>query len=80
MIMENKKFDVLYIAMVLTIVGQITVGNAFYFGQGAFLLANIIYTSRDFYLKRPVADKVKNICFTAITIGVIILQIIMNRG
>lgn len=75
----KEKIDVLYIAMALTIIGQITVGNLFYLGQGAFLLANITYTARDFYLKRPSADKIKNISFTAITIGVIILQIFIKK-
>ena len=44
-------------------------------GQGAYLLGNIINVIRDFKLGRPRADKVKNICFTAITVGLIILYI-----
>lgn len=69
--------DILYIAMAMTIIGQITVGHSFFIGQGLFLAANIIYLLRDFRLKRPVADKVKNSCFTAITLGIIVLEIIL---
>lgn len=73
--MENKKnFDILYIAMILTIVGQCVVGKSFYFGQFAFLIANVIYLCRDFVLRRPRADKIKNICFTGITLGVILIE------
>lgn len=65
-----------YLILVLLLVGQITVGWAFFIGQGAYLIGNLINVVRDFKLDRPKADKVKNICFTAITIGLIIIKII----
>ena len=77
--MEEKKFDVLYIAMFMTVLGQCVVGNIFYVGQGLFLIANIIYLVRDFKLCRPKADKIKNTLFTAITVGIILMQLITTK-
>lgn len=73
---EKRNFDILYIAMALTIIAQTTVGASFFIGQGLFLVANIIYTCRDFALKRPRADKIKNVSFTAITIGIILARLL----
>lgn len=77
--MEEKKFDVLYIAMFMTVLGQCVVGNIFYVGQGLFLIANVIYLVRDFKLGRPKADKIKNTLFTAITVGIIVMQLIASK-
>ena len=77
--MEEKKFDVLYIAMFMTVLGQCVVGNIFYVGQGLFLIANVIYLIRDFKLGRPKADKIKNTLFTAITVGIILMQLITTK-
>ena len=77
--MEEKKFDVLYIAMFMTVLGQCVVGNIFYIGQGLFLIANVIYLIRDFKLGRPKADKIKNTLFTAITVGIILMQLITTK-
>lgn len=63
------------IGLALTIVGQITVGAWFLVGQGLWFVSNIIAVSRDFVLKRPAADKIKNITLTGITAGLIILNI-----
>lgn len=65
-----------YAILVLLLIGQITVGWAFFIGQGAYLIGNIINVIRDFKLNRPKADKIKNVCFTAITIGLIIIKLI----
>lgn len=75
--MNNEKFwdNIGYVIMALLLIGQVTVGWLFMVGQGAYLLGNIINVIRDYRLNRPRADKVKNICFTAITIGLIILYI-----
>ena len=69
-------FDVLYIAMAITVIGQCIVGNNVLIGQGLFLVSNITYLCRDFYLHRPIADKIKNTLFTAITIGIILFNLI----
>lgn len=62
-----------YIVLALTIVGQCVMNIGAIYGQSAFLIANLITVTRDFKLGRPVADKVKNIALTAITIGLVLL-------
>lgn len=68
-----------YFVLGLTIVGQVITNVPFYgvlAAQSVWLVSNVIATVRDFMLKRPVADKVKNICLTAITVGLVVLGII----
>ena len=64
-----------YINLALCIVGQITVGWFYLFAQVTYLIANGIGVARSFILKRPVADKMKDIVFFAITLALIILRI-----
>ena len=65
-----------YVAIALTVIGQVTVGQNFYLGQIAYLVANIVNCTRDVILKRPKAHKIKNFTFLGITIGLIVLQMI----
>lgn len=76
--MEKEKFweNSMYAIIVLLVIGQITVGWLFYVGQGAYLVGNIISVLRDFKMDRPKADKIKNLLFTAITIGLIMLRML----
>ena len=76
--MEKEKFweNSMYAVIVLLVIGQITVGWLFYVGQGAYLIGNIINVLRDFKMNRPKADKIKNLLFTAITIGLIMLRML----
>ena len=55
-----------------SIAGQVTIGASFLLGQGLFLAANIVALTRNFVLHRPIADKIKDSCLTAITIGLIV--------
>ena len=55
----------------LTIIGQITVGAWFIFGQALWCAANITAVLRNIALKRPLADCVKDGVMLAITIGII---------
>lgn len=68
-----------YCVLGMTIIGQV-ITNVPLWGvlaaQCVWLVANVIATVRDFILKRPTADKVKNIALTAITIGLVVLGII----
>lgn len=57
--------------LALTIFGQVTIGASFMLGQGVWFIANVIALTRDFILKRPAADKIKNAALTAITAGII---------
>ena len=78
--MNNKTWNNIgYLVMALLLIGQITVGWLFMLGQGAYLVGNVPNVVRDFKLGRPAADKVKNVCFTAITIGLIVIYFI-KRG
>lgn len=76
--MEKEKFweNSMYAVIVLLVIGQITVGWLFYVGQGAYLIGNIINVLRDFKMNRPKADKIKNLLFTAITVGLIMLKML----
>ncbi len=73
---ENLITNFAYVSIILTVIGQCTVGTAFYVGQGAYLLANIINCARDVVLRRPRADKIKNFTFLGITMGLILLRIL----
>ena len=64
---------IIYTAIALTVIGQITVGWNFYVGQGGFLVANILYLVRDIKLERPKSEITKDVIFTAITIGLIVV-------
>lgn len=67
-----------YLVLVLTIVGQITVGGNFIVGQSIWLVANIITVTRCFVLKRPTADKVKDCTLLAITLGIVVYYILTH--
>lgn len=69
---ENLQF----VTLILLIVGQCTIGSMFYVGQGAYLIANLISVTRCFVLKRPMSDKIKDICCTAITIGLLAIKML----
>lgn len=74
--MFTRKFweNLQYASLILLIIGQCTVGSLFYVGQGAYLLANIVSISRCFVLGRPMADKIKDCCCFAITVGLLIIK------
>ena len=61
--------------LALCLIGQVTVGYFYLFAQIAYLIANGISVVRSFALKRPSADKVKDIAFFAITLALIIIRI-----
>ena len=64
-----------YIVLIGLIVGQCIIGKWYVAGQTVYLLCNVISVTRSFVLKRPKADKVKDICCTAITVGLILLAL-----
>ena len=73
--MNKKNFWELigYSTLALCIIGQITVGKWYLIAQSVYLLANIGGVWRDFALDLPRANKVRDIAFTAITIGLILI-------
>ncbi len=71
---DNFFTNLAYMAIVMTVIGQCVMGVNFYFGQGAYFVANCINCTRDMILKRPKADKVKNFTFLGITIGLMLFR------
>lgn len=65
-----------YLVFVLLILGQITIGKSYITGQSIYLIANIISITRCFILKRPKADKVKDMGCTIVTMGCLASTII----
>jgi len=74
--MKKMIVNLAYVAIALTVIGQVTVGRNFYIGQVAYLIANIVNCGRDLALGRPRADKIKNFTFLGITIGLIALNLL----
>lgn len=65
-----------YVTLTGLIVAQVTIGYWYLFAQGLYLFCNVINLIRDFAEHMPTSYKVKDSCFTAITIGLIIIWII----
>jgi hypothetical protein len=70
---ENILANLLYISLALCLVAQIIIGGNYIAGQGLYLVANLIGVYRTFTMKRRTPDKVKDSCFLAVTLGLIIL-------
>lgn len=67
-----------YIVLAMSIAGQVLTNIPTWgilIAQSVWLIANVIATVRDFKLKRPMADKVKNGCLTGVTVGLVVLAI-----
>lgn len=75
---ENRIFweAIGYVTLALCIFGQIAVGYVYLIAQAAYLIANLFGVIRDFALKLPMANKVRDIVFTAITIALIVIKIV----
>ena len=65
-----------YGTLALCIFGQITVGSWYLLAQSAYLIANICGVVRDFALDLPSANKVRDITFSAITIALIVVNLV----
>ena len=74
--MSNKTIENLnYIVLMGLIIAQCVIGKWYLVGQGIYLACNLISAIRSFVLKRPKADKIKDLSCTAITIGLILIAI-----
>lgn len=77
--MTNKTVENLqYVALALTIAGQVTIGANYYVGQGCYLLANIIAVYRNVKLDRPIPDKVRDWALTGLTVGCMIAAYLLR--
>lgn len=65
-----------YVTLALCIFGQITVGTVYLLAQFAYLIANCVGVVRDFALKLPNANKVRDVVFAGITIALIVIRIV----
>ena len=72
----EKKFweNIAYLSLACCIFGNITVGWFFLLAQYAYLIANGVNFIRSMVLKRPTADKVRDLSFLVITIGLIVIR------
>lgn len=75
--MEKIWENLAYVGLGLCIIANIAVGYLYIFAQSLYLISNSICVARDFKLQRPIADKVRDISFLAITIALIIIRIIL---
>lgn len=79
--MKYKLFENMqYLVLVGLIVAQCVIGKWYLIGQTIYLICNITSVIRDYVLKRPTADKIKDYACTAITIGLILLAVKQKRG
>lgn len=67
-----------YVALALTVTGQVTIGANYFVGQGCYLLANVVAVYRNVRLERPTPDKVRDWALTGLTAGCIIAAVIMR--
>ena len=70
-IFENMQ----YLVLAGLIIAQCVIGKWYLIGQTIYLFCNVISVIRDYVLKRPTADKVKDYACTAITIGLILIAL-----
>lgn len=80
--MKKNKFLVWeflnYLCLTLCIFGQMTVGYVYMIAQIAYLVANGIAVMRDVKIKMPVSNLVKDSCFLAITVGLIVIRLVVG--
>ena len=73
--MSNRLWEnIAYINIGLCLIANITVGYFYMFAQILYLLCNLTNVFRNIFLKRPTADKIRDIAFLGVTIGLIILR------
>ena len=65
-----------YISLALCIFGQITVGYVYLLAQCVYLCANGLSLARSITIRLPKANIVKDFCFTAITLGLIVIYLV----
>lgn len=66
---------VAYVCLALTVAGQVFTTMNVLIAQIVWLISNILFVARDFALKRPVSDKVKDVAMLGLTIGIVIVLI-----
>lgn len=59
------------------IMGQIFIGHNFVIGESIYVITDIIIILRDFKLKRPKSDIIKNGVLTLLASGALVTNIVM---
>lgn len=62
-----------YVCLALTVAGQVLTACNVLVAQWVWLVSNLLFVARDVALKRPTADKVKDVSMLALTIGMVII-------
>ena len=65
-----------YILLAGLVIGQVTIGYWYLFAQFVYLICNVTNVVRDFAQNIPTSYKVKDICFSALTLALIIIWVI----
>ena len=65
-----------YFNLALTIAGQLLVAELYLIAQGIWTFANVIALVRDFVLKRPAADIVRDTGMLALSVSLVTLRIL----
>lgn len=64
-----------YTTLLLAVFGQITVGKWYLLAQSAYMITNLLSIVRDYALRLPRANKVKDFTFAGITLALIIMKL-----
>ena len=76
---KNTVWEIIgYVSLALAVIGQIIVGYTYLIAQGIFLGSNVASVVRDYAIDLPMANKIKDMVFTGITIGLIIVRMTIN--
>lgn len=72
-----KKFEIIgYVAIVLTVLGQIVINVSALAGQCLWMVANVLYLTKAIKTDMGRAETMRNVIMSAITAGLIILCLI----
>ncbi len=75
--MAEKIWDKLgYAVLVGLVIGQIFIGFNFKVGQIVYIMTDILILARDFALRRPKSDKIKNGVLTVLACGALIVNMV----
>lgn len=64
-----------YIVLFGLIAGQIAIGFNFVLGEAIYILTDLLILTRDFKLKRPKSDIIKNAVLTVLASGALIANL-----
>lgn len=65
-----------YILLAGLVIGQVTIGYWYLFAQFVYLICNVTNVVRDFAQNMPTSYRVKDICFSALTLALIVIWVI----